>query len=94
MDKVLGPSDVRFRGVSLYLSSSTHVQAPCIHCVVDFNRQIEADSLFTAFPAELSNYICYCMWSQKPPEAVSEVANTKFFLGFSGGAPPDLNCVL
>ena len=44
---------------------------------------IEADSLFTglAFPAELSNYICYCTWSQKPLEAVSEAANIKIFLG-------------
>ena len=30
-----------------YLSSSIHVQAPCIHCVVDLSLQIEADSLFT-----------------------------------------------
>ena len=31
-----------------YLSSSIHVQAPCIHCVVDLSLQIEADSLFMA----------------------------------------------
>ena len=50
----------------------------CIHCAVDLSLQIEAVSLFTASPAELSNYIC---WSQKPPEAVSDVANIKNFLG-------------
>ena len=60
-----------------YLSSSIHVQAPCIHCVVDLSLQIEADSLFTglAYPAEFSNYICYCTWSLKPLEAVSEAEN-------------------
>ena len=64
-----------------YLSSSIHVQAPYIHCVVDLSLQIEADSLFTglAFPAELSNYICYCTWSQKPLEAVLEAENIKIF---------------
>ena len=68
-----------------YLSSSIHVQAPFIHCVVDLSLQIEADSLFTglAFPAELSNYICYCTWSLKPLEAVLEAEN------FFGGAPSD-----
>ena len=65
-----------------YLSSSIHVQAPCIHCVVDLSLQIEADSLFTglAFPAELSNYICYCTWSLKPLEVISDAEN-KFFWG-------------
>ena len=66
-----------------YLSSSIRVQAPCIHCVVDLSLQIEADSLFTglAFPAEVSNYICYYTWSLKPLEAVSEAENIKNFLG-------------
>ena len=38
-------------------------------------------------------FTCLCMWSQKPPETVSEIMNFKFF--FPGGVPPDpLICVV
>ena len=67
-----------------YLSSSIYICTGTLHTLYSRFKSVNRSRfLFTglAFPAELSNYICYCTWSQKPLEAVSEAANIKIFLG-------------